>query len=96
MIHSFADGNGRVGREVFNYMLNRENYPKLLFLGDDREMYIQSLKYGNEEEWNPMVTMFVDLILSQRYEILVSNLQKVVVPPKRAGQIRLNDFGTEN
>ncbi|MDA0525290.1 Fic family protein [Methanococcoides alaskense] len=92
MIHPFADGNGRVGREIFNYMLNRENYPKLLFLGDDREMYIKSLKYGNKDEFEPMVKMFVNLILSQRYEILIKNLRKVVIPQKRGGQMRLTDF----
>jgi Fic family protein len=43
MIHPFSDGNGRVGREVLNFMLMREGYPKLL-LGYPREDYIQALE----------------------------------------------------
>ncbi|WP_342304270.1 Fic family protein [Methanolobus sp. ZRKC5] len=92
MIHPFADGNGRVGREIFNYMLSREGYPKLLFLGNDRESYIVSLKYGNKEDWEPMVKLFTNLVLIQRYDILINNLKKVVIPPKRDGQMRLSDF----
>ncbi|MCW4013723.1 MAG: Fic family protein, partial [Candidatus Bathyarchaeota archaeon] len=92
MIHPFTDGNGRVGREVFNYMLMRTKYPRLLFLGEDRDYYIKSLRYGNNEDFAGMVGVFVTLINKQRYQILMDNLKKVVVPPKKTGQLRLDDF----
>ncbi|MBN2489069.1 MAG: Fic family protein [Methanosarcinaceae archaeon] len=91
--HPFADGNGRVGREIFNYMLIKEYYPRLLFLGRDREQYISILKLGNEEKYGEMVESFADLILFQRAEVVKENLKKVVNPQKRDGQMRLTDFG---
>jgi len=93
MIHPFADGNGRVGREIFNYLLNKEGYPKLLFLGEDRESYISALKLGNEGKYTEMVATFANLIMAQKSEIIRENLKKVVIPPKKEGQMRLTDFG---
>ena len=92
MIHPFMDGNGRVGREIFNYMLMRAGYPKLLFLGGDRELYIQSLRFGNDEKYSDMIDIFCFLINKQRYNVLRENLEKVVIPPKKTGQVRLTDF----
>ncbi len=91
-IHPFTDGNGRVGREVLNFMLMRERFPKLLFLGKDRELYISALKLGNEERPGEMVSLLAELILSQRMDILVKNLEKVIEPPVKGGQMRLSDF----
>jgi len=95
MIHPFTDGNGRVGREMLNYMLMKSGYPRLLFLGEDRDLYIRSLKYGNLDEYSKMVGVFVFLIDSQRYNLLVDGLEKVVKPPKRTGQLRITDFATQ-
>jgi Fic family protein len=94
MIHPFTDGNGRVGREIFNYMLTRIGYPKLLFLGADRTTYIKSLKMGNDEEYAQMIEVFAELIITQRLSILKENLKKVVVPPKKIGQLRITDYFT--
>jgi Fic family protein len=50
----FTDGNGRVGRELFNlYLLMRSKppYMKLLFLGKDRPEYLQALRHGDEERY---------------------------------------------
>lgn len=91
-IHPFTDGNGRVGREVLNFMLMREKFPKLLFLGRDRELYISALKLGNEDRLGEMVSSLAELILSQRMDILVRNLEKVIEPPEKTGQMRLTDF----
>ena len=82
MIHPFTDGNGRVGREILNYMLTRIGYPKLLFLGTDRTTYINSLRLGNDEKYSEMIQIFSELITKQRSEILKENLKKVIVPPK--------------
>jgi Fic family protein len=92
MIHPFTDGNGRVGREILNYMLTRIGYPKLLFLGADRTTYIESLKMANEENYANMIEIFAELINKQRNEILRENLKKVIVPPKKTGQLRITDF----
>jgi Fic family protein len=92
MIHPFTDGNGRVGREIFNYMLRRSGYPKLLFLGSERSNYIKMLKLGNEEKYKEMITKFALLIIEQRLKVLKANLEKIVIPPKKRGQLRIEDF----
>ena len=92
MIHPFTDGNGRVGREIFNCMLTRLGYPRLLFLGSDRQRYIESLQHGNKDEYAKMIWIFADLIFQQRYHVLTENLEKVVIPAKKTGQQRLQDF----
>jgi fido (protein-threonine AMPylation protein) len=92
IIHPFLDGNGRVGREILNYMLKRIGYPKLLFLGTEREIYINALRSGNSEKFADMIQVFVNLITNQRLSILKTNLRKVVIPPKKIGQVRISDF----
>ncbi|HSD58295.1 MAG TPA: Fic family protein [Methanotrichaceae archaeon] len=93
MIHPFTDGNGRVGRELFNYLLMRSRpaYPRLLFLGKDRAEYIKALKLGNEERYEEMVAVFADLIIKQRRKVLEENFRKMMESERR-GQMRLSDF----
>ena len=91
-IHPFTDGNGRVGREIFNYMLIRKKYPKLLILKDNRERYIEALRQGDKENYAEMVSIFAEIIQEQRLEVLKENLRRVAVPPKKRGQVRLTDF----
>lgn len=91
-IHPFTNGNGRVGREVFNYMLMKEKYPRLLFLGDNRAIYLDALRYGDENDYSSMVSVFAGLIRDQRQEVLRENLKKVVSAVKKKGQLRLTDF----
>jgi fido (protein-threonine AMPylation protein) len=92
LIHPFTDGNGRVGREIFNYMLKKGGYPKLLFLGSDRDKYIESLRLGNEDKHSEMIQIFFDLIYKQRYHILIENLKNVVVAPQKSPQRLILDF----
>lgn len=46
-IHPFADGNGRCGRELMNYLLLLHNHPPIIVFEDDRLAY-----YGAMEAWD--------------------------------------------
>lgn len=46
-IHPFADGNGRTGRLLMNYLLVLHNHPPIVIHEEDRRLY-----YGALEEWD--------------------------------------------
>lgn len=90
--HPFTNGNGRVGREVFNYMLMRKKYPRLLFLADNRNIYLDALRKGDEGAPSKMVSIFAKIIQDQRVEILKENLRCVASSIKKSGQVRITDY----
>lgn len=92
MIHPFTDGNGRVGREILNYMLTRARYPRLLFLGKDRSRYLDALKCGNNDDFSGLVDTFAELIVDQRLKILQERLEQTAGGVKRYGQTLLTDY----
>ncbi len=47
-IHPFTDGNGRVGREIFNFMITRQNYPAINFNVKFRDEYLDGLEMGQK------------------------------------------------
>jgi len=48
IIHPFEDGNGRVGRLLFNWVLFSYNYPPILFLYQNRQRYFNALNEADE------------------------------------------------
>jgi len=50
-IHPFTDGNGRVGREIFNLMVTRKRYPPLNFDVKRRDEYLDGLEAVPEGDW---------------------------------------------
>jgi len=60
-IHPFADGNGRVGRMLLNYILIGNNLPPIVLFESDREVYYLALEYFNQtQEINKMVDFLED------------------------------------
>ncbi|WP_026510590.1 Fic family protein [Butyrivibrio sp. LC3010] len=43
-IHAFADGNGRVGRTLLNYILMVNNLPPIIIFDEDKETYYMALE----------------------------------------------------
>jgi len=58
-IHPFEDGNGRVGREILNYMLKQNSFPPIYILPKHRSEYLTALQKGNEEDYEPLFGFIV-------------------------------------
>lgn len=93
MVHPFTDGNGRVGREILNWMLRCHRYPRLLFLGRERGSYLAALRKGNVGDFAGLLMQFAKLLVGQRLERLRENLEQLAsVAPQKRGQLSLSDF----
>lgn len=55
-IHPFADGNGRVGRLLMNYLLVLYDHPPIIIFEEDRFEYFNALdKWDSAQELEPMI-----------------------------------------
>lgn len=48
--HPFADGNGRVGRTLLNYILMINNHPPLIIYNEDKKLYYEALEFYDKTE----------------------------------------------
>ena len=79
-IHPFDDGNGRVGREIFNYMITKEGYPPMLFLGEERETYLSALNHGNAGRYENMVRTIMNMYI-RLYNSVLTDLDSESYTP---------------
>ncbi|MDV0445990.1 hypothetical protein MmiAt1_15960 [Methanimicrococcus sp. At1] len=68
-IHPFLDGNGRVGREVMNYLLRKEKFPQFLIGNENRSDYLSALRSGDEEKFKQMIQTFYQMYQNQLNKI---------------------------
>ena len=55
-IHPFADGNGRTGRLVMNYILILHDHPPIVIHEEDRRTYFEALGvWDSEQKLTPML-----------------------------------------
>ena len=71
-IHPFHDGNGRVGREILNYMLKRSGYPEIYITMNQRSDYLTVLEEGNQENYEPLFGLIL-IRMGATIEYLESN-----------------------
>ena len=58
-IHPFADGNGRVGRLMMNYLLLLNDHPPITIHEEDRKIYYDALEAWDERQELEPLMMFL-------------------------------------
>jgi len=66
-IHPFIDGNGRVSRLLFNWMLLRENLPPIDFPSENHIEYTDLMEISRDGDSIPLVDYLLDRILNFSY-----------------------------
>ncbi len=59
-IHPFADGNGRVGRMLMNYLLIGNNLPPIILFQHDRSEYYEALEYFDDTQEIDKLVKFLE------------------------------------
>lgn len=81
-IHPFMDGNGRTGREVMNFILQKNNYCRAIINLENRETYISLLERLQESKEYFKFTKFVYSCLLERSKIIeqiITENQKEII-----------------
>lgn len=60
-IHPFADGNGRVAREILNFILSKNGYPPIIIPVKERQDYMESLEKADEGD----IHSFLEFLMKQ-------------------------------
>ncbi len=81
-IHPFIDGNGRVGRALMNFILEKRGYP-LIYLGlEHRNEYIDAVANANKEDYKPLIKL-LSRVLKETHHRITEDFQASLKPDSR-------------
>jgi fido (protein-threonine AMPylation protein) len=69
LIHPFTDGNGRVGRALLNFILERAGYPTLYLGLRQRREYLDAIAPADDGDFGPIMKMLSSTYTGQHKEI---------------------------
>ncbi len=69
IIHPFVDGNGRVGRALMNFILERSGYPTLYLGWEHRTAYLDALVQADDAEFGPIIKTLYGFYREQHSQI---------------------------
>ncbi len=64
-IHPFEDGNGRVGRLLFNFILIKNGFFPIVFFNDDKQRYYSALRQCKDGDMKPFIMLCAELYRTQ-------------------------------
>ena len=64
-IHPFVDGDGRVARALLNFILERNDYPKLYLGLEDRNAYLDTVTQGNKGNYQYILDFIYNKYINQ-------------------------------
>jgi Fic family protein len=71
-IHPFIDGNGRVARELLNFILQRYGYPPLIVPVSERQDYMDCLEKADNGDPEPLVEFFAIQMIQDYMKVIFS------------------------
>jgi Fic family protein len=63
-IHPFVDGNGRTGREILNFMLQKYDYPPIYLPKRSEKHYYDALEKGNIKDYYALFKFILNRMLA--------------------------------
>jgi fido (protein-threonine AMPylation protein) len=72
-IHPFIDGNGRVGRELMNYILKKNGFPPIVIPADKRLEYYKAMEEADKGDLGHLLELLA-LIMMDDYLLAVGGI----------------------
>ncbi len=69
-IHPFGDGNGRIGRLIMNFILQKHQFPFMIITYKNRGSYYKALRWANKKGDYEFVKYFVRRYISEYKQYL--------------------------